>query len=78
MSDLQSHYRINIAKLDGGYRTGGGQQVDTYKHHFAIDIIHKDKAKEVFAEITKSYPEPDYNISVTYWDIGGREIDWKE
>jgi hypothetical protein len=76
MDGLQSHYRINIAKLDGGYRTGGGQQVDTYKHYFATDITSEDKAKEVFADLKKKYPEPEYNITVSYWDIGGREQDW--
>lgn len=72
MESLQSHYRINIAKAQD-YQPDNDIR---YKHHFAIDIIHEDQAKEVHAEMVKNYPDPDYNITVTHWDIGGRSCEW--
>jgi hypothetical protein len=77
MDTLQSHYCINIAKRSKGYRTGGLYDIDSYTHHFAIDIIHEDKAKEVFKEMTVGYPHPEYQISVTHWNISGRGKEWK-
>jgi hypothetical protein len=73
MDGLQSHYRINIAKAQDHQVLG---EKVRYKHHFAIDIIHQQEAMDIFVEMTENYPAPTYNIEVTYWNIGGKSMDW--
>jgi hypothetical protein len=77
MESLQSHYCINVAHKTGEYRTGGGQTVDTAKHFFSVNVIGQQNAMDVFASLRKAYSKELYCIDVTYWDIGGKSMDWE-
>lgn len=62
-------YEINIAK-----RNAKGD----YHHYFATaerSITSIERAKEIHAELSKAFPEPEYNITVSYWEKIGHHID---
>lgn len=62
------YYEINIAK-----RNKKGE----YHHYFATakrSITSIEKAKEIHGVLSKAFPEPEYNISVSYWENIGHNI----
>jgi hypothetical protein len=74
MDNLASHYNINVAKR---YNTGLGiESKHRYSHYFCTKITSAIQAREVFADLKVKYPEPEFNVDVTYWDIGGTIMDW--
>lgn len=60
------YYRINVAKLD--------PKSELYKHHFDVQAEYLSKAQELYAEFVEYYPEPLYNITVSFWQSSGTDI----
>jgi len=63
------YYEINIAK-----RNAKGE----YHHYFATakrSITTIEKAEEIYGELSKAFPEPEYNIMVSKFEKIGSLID---
>lgn len=68
----ESHYNINVAKLNVP-----NPKIGTYHHFFDVDCVQKNEAMRVFKSLREQYPLPEYNISVTYWNCSGKQLDWE-
>jgi len=68
MDAKQSHYNINVAVLL--------ERSDHYQHLFDVNEVSRDKAIQVYIALVTAFLQPDFNVSVTYWDISGKCQDW--
>ncbi|BAP15811.1 hypothetical protein AVU67_gp05 [Ralstonia phage RSJ2] len=66
----QDHFRINVAKAAGPTWDKKGTR---YLHFFSVDVPGptEDRAVEVYKELDKAFPYPEYEVSVTEWRIRG-------
>jgi hypothetical protein len=72
------YYEINVAKLSTAKT---GYAVGKYVHFFATSnrsITDKETLKEVYVELKKAFPEPQYNMTVAYCSETKEGIDIDE
>jgi hypothetical protein len=58
-------YEINVSKLEQSYHSRG----KSYRHFFATaerSIDSKERLKEIYNELKNAFPEPEYNITISY------------
>lgn len=69
-----SHYEINVSeKQDDPFRKEGF----TYIHLFATherSLQSQPAMLKVYAKLKTAFPEPEYNVSVTYQTCGGEQV----
>lgn len=67
--DLESGYIISISRQD---KVGSREY---YQHFFRTDkILERRRAEDVFKSLCVCYPAPEYHITMTHWDIVGRDV----
>lgn len=71
---MESFWSINVAAKHG--RDWEGK--DKYAHFFKVDIKgHQvSEAQAVFDELKERFPEPDFKITVTRWEVTGSHVNW--
>jgi len=71
MDNLESHYRINVAKKNPRYKYGS--------HYFAVNVTGSNEARKIFDDLTIKFA--DCYVTVKYWNIAGLDVDenwnWK-
>ena len=65
-------YRINVAKIQQSY----GESRYIYLFHTTMDSI--SGAEKAYNEIKAKFPNPEYSVTLTVWEKGGREVDGDE
>ena len=68
---------INIAKTTGLTPLDSYDATQKYQHFFRIEIEGHPGGMEVTAvidSIVERYPMPEFKVSVTYFEVKGREI----
>lgn len=68
---MQSHYVINVSKLNPEARWG------RYNHLFATaehSCVTREAMQRAYEEIRARFPEPEFHVEVTYWSAQGRTI----
>jgi len=68
-----SHYRINVARYDGMNWNGTERK---YVHHFRVLITDRPDAEQVTKDLRARFLEPEFQITVTYWDVRGTSVEW--
>ena len=73
MDSMKSHYRINVAFKNGDPPYGN------YIHYFAVNIVNKRRMQNLVDDLSEKYPSPAFSVTITYWDITGKEVlkSWK-
>ena len=67
---IESHTVINVAKMT---KTLSGTR---FVHFFRVSIESAPQfCKAQINELVKKFPAPKYEVSVTYWDVNGRDVD---
>ena len=72
---MESHYIINVAKIDSTFNTTPGKHSHAGTFFFRIKCIGSENAKKVFADICEKYEHPKYGVTMAFWDISGKQID---
>ena len=68
-------YTWNISKQDGT-SFYNGKHNPIYRHYCRIerDFFSDKDTKEFLAQLRLSFPKPEYNITLTYWQQVGRDV----
>lgn len=75
MALIQSHYCMNVARDTGRAAWDGGR---SYSHFCAIELgaCSSDIAKEKARDIAERFPAPEFHVTLTRVECGGRDIDF--
>lgn len=64
-------YEINVARLDPTRATNWSPG---YVHHFKADVRDEREAMQVYHDLKKAFPWPEYEIRVTFWREQGMNV----